>query len=160
MTIHQQHEAFALLDDAIEALFDATRDEGSDPNDVPVNAVLLLGVQRVNDNGDRIGYVEVYPRAGSQPRPTSPAGWSPQPARCSTAPWTTATTSHDRDPGGVNPHPRPTAPLMAIGSCLPLHSPQKTTERITKMTDQHDDLRGCGKRVVRRCGQASAGSAV
>ena len=59
--------AFDLLDQAIAALFTATRDDDNTPHDVPVDAVLLVGVQRVDDEGDRIGYVEVYPRAGSQP---------------------------------------------------------------------------------------------
>ncbi len=34
-TAHEEREAFGLLDNAVEALFDATRDENSNPNDVP-----------------------------------------------------------------------------------------------------------------------------
>jgi hypothetical protein len=65
-TAHEEREAFGLLDNAVEALFDATRDEDSDPHDVPVDAVLLVNVQRVDDDGTRVGYVEVYPRTGTQ----------------------------------------------------------------------------------------------
>jgi hypothetical protein len=66
-TTHEEGEAFALLDEAIDALFAIARDPDSDPNDIPVDAVLIVGVQRVDDDGDRISYVEVYPRTGSQP---------------------------------------------------------------------------------------------
>ncbi|BBX69734.1 DUF7213 family protein [Mycolicibacterium psychrotolerans] len=69
-TAHEEAFAFGLLDDAITALFDATRDDDSDPNDVPVDAVLIVGVPAVGDDGARTCYVEVYPRAGSQPAST------------------------------------------------------------------------------------------
>lgn len=69
-TAHEEREAFALLDGAIDALVAIARDPDSDPNNVLVDAVLIVGVQTVDGDGDRIGYVEVYPRAGAQPAST------------------------------------------------------------------------------------------
>lgn len=69
-TAHEEREAFALLDDTIDALFAIARDPESDQNAVPVDAVLIVGVQTADHDGARIGYVEVYPRAGSQPAST------------------------------------------------------------------------------------------
>lgn len=69
-TAHEEAFAFGLLDDAIDALSAIARNPDSDPNAVPVDAVLLLGVQRVNDNGARTCYVEVNPRPGAQPAST------------------------------------------------------------------------------------------
>lgn len=63
MTDQQERAAFDLLDQAIAACFDI-----DGPNDgVPVDAVLLIGVQHVEDDGARTGHVEVYPRSGAQP---------------------------------------------------------------------------------------------
>lgn len=67
-TAHEEREAFALLDDAIDALSAIAHD--SDQNIVRVDAVLIVSVQRVGDDGAPIGHVEVYPRAGTQPAPT------------------------------------------------------------------------------------------
>ncbi len=69
-TAHEEREAFALIDDAVEALFGATRDEDSDPNAVPVDAVLIVGVHTAEDDGARTCYVQVYPRAGALPAST------------------------------------------------------------------------------------------
>lgn len=66
-TAHEEREAFALLDEAIDALSAIARHHDSDPNDVPVDAVLIVGVPAVDNAGDRMGHVEVYPCAGSQP---------------------------------------------------------------------------------------------
>jgi hypothetical protein len=66
-TAHEEREAIALLDEAIDALFATARPPDSDLNDVPVDAVLIVGVQAVDNAGDRLGHVEVYPRAGAQP---------------------------------------------------------------------------------------------
>ena len=73
-TTHEEREAFALLDEAIDALFAIARDTNSDPNDVPVDAVLIVGVQTVEDNGDRIG-TSRSTRAPAANRPTSRADW-------------------------------------------------------------------------------------
>lgn len=48
-------------------MFAIAHDDGTDQNAVPVDAVLIVGVQA----GDRLGHVEVYPRAGSQPANTT-----------------------------------------------------------------------------------------
>ncbi|ULE35047.1 DUF7213 family protein [Mycobacterium sp. IDR2000157661] len=66
-TVHEDREAFALLDEAIDAAFAIAHDDDTDQNTVPVDAVLIVGVQAVDNAGDRLGHVEVYPRAGSQP---------------------------------------------------------------------------------------------
>lgn len=59
----QQREAFALLDQAITACFNIEpRSDG-----VPVDAVLIIGVHHIDDDGDHLGHVEVYPRTGAQP---------------------------------------------------------------------------------------------
>lgn len=116
-TAHEEHEAFGLIDDAMEALFHATRDENSDPNDVAVDAVLIVGVQRVDGDGDgaRVEHVEVFPRPGAQPAPTraliSEAGKLLDQATARTA--TPATTAATTDPGGWTPHPHHKAPPMA-----------------------------------------------
>lgn len=62
-TAHEEREAFALLDDAIDALL-AT---ASHPDHAPTDAVLIVGVQRVDGEGARVRHVEVFPRAGAQP---------------------------------------------------------------------------------------------
>ncbi|MCG7582799.1 hypothetical protein [Mycolicibacterium sp. OfavD-34-C] len=62
-TIHEQREAFALLDDAIDALLAITRD----PNAASVEAVLIVGVQRAEDHGAHVGHADLFPRAGAQP---------------------------------------------------------------------------------------------
>ena len=62
-TPDDQRAAFALLDQAIEACFAI-----GGPNDgTPVDAVLVIGAQHIEDDGARTGHVEVYPRTGSQP---------------------------------------------------------------------------------------------
>lgn len=58
----QSKAAFALLDQAITA---CTRLSGCDG--VAVDAVLIVGIQHVDTDGDRLGHVEVYPRSGAQP---------------------------------------------------------------------------------------------
>lgn len=64
-----QKAAYAKLDEAIDALVEAYRgtDHGSDDGDVAVDAVLLVGMQAVDEDGDRVGAVSCYPRYGSQP---------------------------------------------------------------------------------------------
>lgn len=54
--------AFALLDAAIEACVRLSGSEG-----VAVDAVLIVGTQHVDNDGDRLGHVGVYPRSGAQP---------------------------------------------------------------------------------------------
>lgn len=57
--------AYALLDQAIEALTDLCRDE--DVTEMPVDAVLLIGLQWIDSDGDRGGAVQICPRGGWQP---------------------------------------------------------------------------------------------
>ncbi|MCV7226073.1 DUF7213 family protein [Mycolicibacterium komossense] len=54
--------AFEQLDRAIDA---CVRVSGCDG--VAVDAVLIVGLQHVEDDGSRTGHVEVYPRSGAQP---------------------------------------------------------------------------------------------
>ncbi|QBP30280.1 hypothetical protein KDW77_gp66 [Mycobacterium phage Pinnie] len=58
--------AAAALDQAIAALW-AIPDPDRPAGAMPVDACLVVGVQHVEDDGDRIGYVEVFPREGSAP---------------------------------------------------------------------------------------------
>ncbi|QQW36886.1 DUF7213 family protein [Mycobacterium marinum] len=67
MNIHEQAEAFALLDDAIDALFAITHDDAGDHDAVLVDAVLIVGAQAVDNAGARTAHVNIYPRAGAQP---------------------------------------------------------------------------------------------
>lgn len=58
----QHKAAFELLDQAITA---CTRLSGCDG--VAVDAVLIVGIQHVENDGARTGHVEIYPRSGAQP---------------------------------------------------------------------------------------------
>ncbi|QFG06065.1 hypothetical protein KDW75_gp64 [Mycobacterium phage Mercurio] len=63
--------ALDALDAAIVDVFEAIRSDAPEdtPADaIPVDAVLLIGVQHIDSDDDaRIGYVEVVPRHGAQP---------------------------------------------------------------------------------------------
>jgi hypothetical protein len=63
MSTEQEQDAWAALDAAIEACHAITQDD----RDVAVDAVLVIGCQTIDNDGDRIGNVEVFPRRGSQP---------------------------------------------------------------------------------------------
>lgn len=65
MSEDQERVAFDLLDQAVEACFAIDNEDNG--NGVPVDAVLLIGVQHIEDDGARTGHVEVYPRRGAQP---------------------------------------------------------------------------------------------
>lgn len=54
--------AFAALDEAVARLTQLSDCEG-----MAVDAVLIVGLQHVEDDGSRTGHVEVYPRSGAQP---------------------------------------------------------------------------------------------
>lgn len=55
--------ACAALEEAITALASYC----CDPDDMVTDAVLVLGAQYIDDDGDRLGRVIVFPRHGSQP---------------------------------------------------------------------------------------------
>ncbi|SLE60810.1 Uncharacterised protein [Mycobacteroides abscessus subsp. massiliense] len=68
-TAHEEREALAIFDDAIDALFAVAHDPDSSPNAVPVDvrAVLIVGVPADHSAGHRMAHVGIYPRAGTQP---------------------------------------------------------------------------------------------
>jgi len=61
--IQRRKEAYVALDDAIEKLTALDVREG----EVAVDAVLLIGLQFIDEDGDRNGCVGIYPRTGWQP---------------------------------------------------------------------------------------------
>lgn len=56
-------EAFAALEDAIAKIAALDIEEG----EIACDAVLLIGMQFVDSDGDRSGYVNIIPRHGWQP---------------------------------------------------------------------------------------------
>lgn len=59
-----REEAYAALEAAIAA-FNAY--DGQEHGYVTVDAVLIVGAQKIDDDGDRVGSVGYYPRHGCQP---------------------------------------------------------------------------------------------
>lgn len=61
-------KARQALEDAIEAYLGMIQEECEDCDDiVPVDAVLIVGSQWIDSDGDRGGGISVLPRHGSQP---------------------------------------------------------------------------------------------
>lgn len=58
--------AYKALEDAIEALSLNADPDGED-GDLAVDAVLLVGYQKYDDEGNRRSTTAIYPRNGSQP---------------------------------------------------------------------------------------------
>lgn len=56
-------EACQAIENAIETLARHCLDS----DDMVIDAVLILGAQYIDDDGDRLGRVIVFPRHGSQP---------------------------------------------------------------------------------------------
>lgn len=52
---------------ALEAAIAAAADLACDDGQIAVDAVLVVGIQQIDDDGDRIGGVMIYPRHGCQP---------------------------------------------------------------------------------------------
>lgn len=60
--------AINALEEAVDALVEVIREANDDCDDVmAIDAVLILGTQWIDDDGDRCGGVSVLPRTGSQP---------------------------------------------------------------------------------------------
>lgn len=62
--------AYQKLDDAVNeliAIANTESDDGDEPLLVPTDYVLLTGLQGVDDDGDRVGGVNIFPKGGSQP---------------------------------------------------------------------------------------------
>lgn len=60
--------AHHALEQAVSALMDSLRENHDDYDDVvAVDAVLIIGTQWIDDDGDRAGGVSALPRHGSQP---------------------------------------------------------------------------------------------
>ncbi|MGP4054287.1 DUF7213 family protein [Mycobacterium sp. 4D054] len=155
-TAHDEAFAFGLLDDAIDALSAIAHGSDTDQNTVPVDAVLIVRVQRDDDDSRRSGHVAIYPRAGAQPASTraliSEAGTLIDQATADCD----AVRPAAGTPGRVTPYPHPKAPPMAY-AVPPLVSPQqKTTERITKLTDK-DDLRAAARELFAGVGERPPG---
>lgn len=63
-------EAFEALEAAIAKVTELYNDDDPDPDTskvVAVDAVLLIGMQYYDEDGDRTGYVNIVPRNGWQP---------------------------------------------------------------------------------------------
>ncbi|SIC88120.1 DUF7213 family protein [Mycobacteroides abscessus] len=63
--------AYEKLDEAVNALVDVMNNESEDCDDdtllIPTDYVLLVGLQGVDDDGDRVDGVNFFPKGGSQP---------------------------------------------------------------------------------------------
>lgn len=59
----QRKDAYEALEAAIAKLSALRHDDG----ELVCDAVLLLGVQYIDEDGDRAGYVDILPRHGWQP---------------------------------------------------------------------------------------------
>lgn len=63
--------AYRKLDEAVRELTEIshTEDDDGDPTRyMPTDYVLIVGVQGIDDDGDRVGYVTMLPKDGCQPR--------------------------------------------------------------------------------------------
>ncbi|SHT85650.1 Uncharacterised protein [Mycobacteroides abscessus subsp. bolletii] len=63
--------AYRKLDEATRELAKISRaeDDDGDPTQyVPTDYVLIVGLQGIDEDGDRVGYVTMFPKDGCQPR--------------------------------------------------------------------------------------------
>lgn len=60
--------AYQRLDEVVRELTAITEDESDDgqPRYTATDYVLIVGAQTIDNDGDRVGYVTVYPQGGSQ----------------------------------------------------------------------------------------------
>jgi len=62
--------AYQKLDEVVRELTAITEDESDDDGQLRYTAtdyVLIVGAQTIDNDGDRVGYVTLYPQGGSQP---------------------------------------------------------------------------------------------
>ncbi|AMU20869.1 hypothetical protein [Mycobacteroides abscessus] len=61
--------AYRKINDAINELIALVNDESDDDETtlVPTDWVVLVGTQGIDDDGDRVGGVNLFPKDGSQP---------------------------------------------------------------------------------------------
>lgn len=60
-------KSIQALDAVIQALMIEHHPDQLAAGAIPVDAVLVVGTQRIDDAGDRVGGVFIFPRTGSQP---------------------------------------------------------------------------------------------
>lgn len=64
----EAYEAFELAIEKMAALMNLPADEDDDtPEMMPIDAVLIIGSQYIDKDGDRCGAVDIAPRHGWQP---------------------------------------------------------------------------------------------
>lgn len=61
-----KNDAYQALENAITTLTDHSKNR-IEGDAVPVDAVLIIGYQAIDDDGDRTGRMLICPRSGSQP---------------------------------------------------------------------------------------------
>jgi len=61
--------AYRKLDEVVRELTAITEDESDqgEPRYTATDYVLIVGAQAIDNDGDRVGYITVYPQNGSQP---------------------------------------------------------------------------------------------
>ncbi|MFL0158489.1 DUF7213 family protein [Mycobacteroides chelonae] len=63
----QRKAAYDMLDEAVRLLHQFANDDDDDPPSIPTDYALVVGNMYIDNDGDRCGYVVVYPRQGCQP---------------------------------------------------------------------------------------------
>ncbi|MGH3953674.1 MAG: DUF7213 family protein [Mycobacterium sp.] len=62
--------AYQRLDEVVRELAAITEDESNEdgqPRYTATDYVLIVGAQTIDNDGDRVGYITLYPQSGSQP---------------------------------------------------------------------------------------------
>jgi hypothetical protein len=59
----ETEEAYAALEVAVQKLLAMVGEDEC----IPVDVVLVVGVQKIDDDGDRVGGLHAFPRDGCQP---------------------------------------------------------------------------------------------
>lgn len=67
-SVDPRKAAYRKIDEAVNELIGIINDESDDKNPfVPTDYVVVVGTQCIDDEGDRIGSVTMFPKDGSQP---------------------------------------------------------------------------------------------